>query len=556
MKSMVEQQRLLESFSEEQLAKEGREPSGMFALVMIPIELQRRKTMREGHQQMMYEAQPTVTQSLLAEAESTGALGGPGIPQIDQGTPSQDPGMQQGIAQFANGGLVGPNILQEQIQTGGGIAGGFAGGGLIGYQGGDLVGLNEEQRRRMRNRELPWWHPDHERGTGNPFTSWGFGGELPPGTDRMSRTDIMMGRTIGGRGPSEYGRPDSPLPGQQELPEEEAIRRMSGEMSDSPLLGGDPYSPGDYQGYEPPDYLRDVIPDRSGMAPYSPGDEIPDTSDLDALYARLRSDAVGEPQDLSAPRGRLSELESQYGAMNDQDNMHQAALQDFLVDQVHEDPYGVEANLRERLGTPEEQKKKTQNDLLATAAGGIAETLGSATRRGDIAKGLASTGREIRGRKDTLEDRDLRLEEMIANRQDRREDRNVNAKVQMYMINGQTQEAAERRAANLESMQHNIDLMEQNAFDSQRALATGVEQLIASMEFEMIQSDIVDVGSIRDAYMVLDRQTRDMRLNDRANPLLPFMEETLVKFLRLMDEKAGGEGLGDVGGQTLEMNFQ
>lgn len=459
--NIVQQQGDLESFSDQMLMQESSQPSGRYPPFLVMTEMQRRRDLRQRAQAQNYQPQPTVQQKLVSDLSG-------GIPSVDQNGPIPGtPNMQQGIAKFANGGMV------DRYQVGGPTddPGYFSRDmGLLTTPMDWLRKLNAYRQKLNAYRQAGLERYEAEQAE--------MLGRVPPVAPQVA--------------PQAAPQPAPPAPGMPNpgVPMGRFPASQPGTFESAPTKEwGTLIPPGD-----PYDLVGDVRGDFAGWEEIMEGLRDAHTQGAEAgkEYERQLNEEFGP-----AITEQLSGLAEQYRSA------------------IEEDPSALEQEIQDARRTPEEMR----NQKLAVALGGLGSLISGARQMGDIGAGMGNVNREIMATDQAMREEDLRLATQAGLLEEQRKARNLQygtqaaqtdisaAEVgrdiarQSYEINSSITESA-RRIAELDLSMHGS--MAQ-ALAEARAMEIQIEEAARDRRL----SKALNPASIMSAFQTLTKVIMD-----------------------------------------------
>jgi hypothetical protein len=448
--SIIDQQKDLESFSDQMLVKEAQVPTGQYPQFLVVTEMQRRKDLRMRAQAQKYEQKPSVAERLTAE---TGQLGGRGIPAADPSAGGMAPNgmMDQGIAKFASGGMI------------------------EGYgEGGPSSGV---RRKRMSGYQHGGPHPSPDPPMWRGIRS--FFGNMQENRRRRMAEEAALRERAAALG---FAGPGAPAP----VPQETLPSPFPLDPSQSYLGRRDA---GTLPGMQEQDQPR-------GPEPY-----------LGLERGTLANRAAAERADVDATVGSMRErndrLEEQADAYNEKAaefGEEQMRLLDELAgvyrSSVSSGPTGAERELMALRRTPEDMRR----EKIAMAAAGVGSLIAGATDPGAIGRGMGGVTRDILARSQDMRSEDIALAEQVGTLEEARKERDIDLRAMAIQAEGESARTSKALAAEAWTIEQSLfnNVMEieklamQGKLDKASALESA-EQFQYQMEL-MMQKDRMTSG--------------------------------------------------------------
>lgn len=372
--SIIQQQNDLESFSDDMLVRESKTPTGRYPPFLVMTEMQRRKDLRERAKAQQYQPKPTVQDRLESEM-MTGIVGAD-----QQGAPAGNiPGMQMGIAGFANGGMV------------------------EGYQHGGPHYPPDDERRIYPD----WMYQDHGlfglAGKVIPRAAFGLGISSLADLYKITQFPDRYRPQQSQQSPRPPLLPNSPLrPGSQPSGMDPLTARIWQTWLNNMDISPDQEAPVEEE--EAP--VEETAPDYGLYAQTESALRPGFQRGMNALSARQK----GAERDRDEYLKQLEALGPEYESKLDElSNMFRGA--------VEEGPSEIEQELQGLRRTPEQQR----NEKIALALSG----LGSLIATGEVGEGMGDLAREVIARGEDMRSEDIGIAMQVGSMAEARKQRNI-----------------------------------------------------------------------------------------------------------------------------------
>lgn len=460
--SIVQQQKDLESFSDDMLHQEGMRPSGRYPQFLIVTEVQRRKDMRDRSKAQQYQGTSTVTDKLMREMNR-------GIPSVDPhaGEPVNMPGMRSGVAKFASGGMI------------------------PGYQTGGQPPLTEAERRKLdyMMKQVEWMSATPTNRSANASQIQALQNSINSmmsGADK--RTSYYGPRKPFGVGidnpvqPMSYGPP--PAEGEQAMPWDESPHAPYENLLDiSDRLKGMTAAQDQYNKFDP----------KAAFAP-----------------AQRRLDAMAGAQDEYASQARR-DMANVQNASNDYRDVL-GRLAEYQRSTVREDPSEIEAQLSGMRRTPEQVK----SEKMSLALSGLGSLIGGARNLGDVASGMGGVTNSILARSQEMRDEDRDLITQVGALAEQRRNQNINAMTQAFMSEGQSADVARASALQAYEMNSNLHSQAMSLAQTAASIESNIGQAINSGNLARLAGSSQIASHVADLSINSDRMRLELEEAFRA----------------------------------------